>query len=153
MTSKPETHSWQSQKLLHCIQCGVKYLIIQEKYLSPMPIAGLEPTTFWLRNKCSTNWAKSANNRWNSPIFLSHYFLVVHYRFFITRLMVEYHRFFIAHLMVEHHRFTSWLIYIPHHQFRCSFYLGIPVQRPSTNSSLYWALHIPSQLYYCSCRG
>lgn len=55
MTSKSEMHSWQSQQLLHCIQCGVKYLIIQEKYLSPMPIAGLEPTTCCLRNNCSTN--------------------------------------------------------------------------------------------------
>ena len=33
-----------------------------------MPIAGIEPVTCALRMRCSTNWAKSADWGWASPI-------------------------------------------------------------------------------------
>ena len=60
MTGKSKQHCWLAQRCLTACNVGVKYLIIQEKYLSPMPINGFEPLTLWLQIRCSANWAKSA---------------------------------------------------------------------------------------------
>lgn len=37
-------------------------------FFDVMPIAGIEPVTCALRMRCSTNWAKSADWGWASPI-------------------------------------------------------------------------------------
>ena len=60
MTGESEQHCRLAQRCLTACNVGVKYLIIQEKYLSPMPINGFEPLTLWLQIRCSANWAKSA---------------------------------------------------------------------------------------------